>query len=81
MSDSLTNYVDFLVNSFHRRISPRLPAEERLRILVDTEFPNDSDAERSAMVGLVLIRFAELTVTRNVPYHQMTLRSMVQTNA
>lgn len=81
MSDSLTNYVDFLVKSFGRRISPRLSAEERLTQLVDTEFPNDSAAERSAMVGLVLIRFAELTVTRNVPYHHMTLRSMCRSDA
>ena len=75
MSSQLTNYVDFLVRSFGRRISPRLDAQERLERLVDEEFATLPADERSAMVGLVLLKFADLTVTRAVAHHPMTTRS------
>ncbi len=75
MSSQLTNYVDFLVQSFGRRISPRLDAQERLERLVEEEFATLPADERSAMVGLVLLKFADLTVTRAVAHHPMTTRS------
>ena len=74
--DSLTNYVDFLVCAFGRRISPRLSAHERLERLVDETYPDVSADERSAMIGLVLLQFADLTVTKVVPHHPMKTRSM-----
>ena len=75
MSSQLINYVDFLVQSFGRRISPRLDAQERLERLVEEEFATLPADERSAMVGLVLLKFADLTVTRAVAHHPMTTRS------
>jgi hypothetical protein len=75
MSSQLTNYVDFIVRSLGRRISPRLDPQVRLERLVDEEFATLPDDERAAMVGLVLLKFADLTVTRAVAHHPMTTRS------
>lgn len=75
MSSQLADYVDFIVRSLGRRISPRLDAQERLERLVEEEFATLPKDEREAMVGLVLLKFAELTVTRAVAHHPMTTRS------
>ena len=75
MNSQLTNYVDFIVRSLGRRISPRLDAQVRLERLVEEEFATLPADEREAMVGLVLLKFAELTVTRAVAHHPMTTRS------
>lgn len=77
MNQQLSNYVDFLVHTFGRRISPRLTSTERLVRLVDEEFSMYSEGERTTMVGLVLIKFSDLTVTRAVAHHPMKTRSMV----
>ena len=74
---ALSNYVDFLAQSFGRRYSSRLSsAEERLERLVDDEFPHESAEERAAMVGLVLLKFGE--VSKKVQQHSMITRSMVE---
>ena len=71
---ALSNYVDFLAQSFGRRYSSRLSsAQERLERLVDDEFPHESAAERAAMVGLVLLKFGEVK-----QQHSMITRSMVE---
>jgi len=72
----MDSYVDYLVSAFHRRISPRLTPEERLQRLVDESYPHLNDDERSAIVTLVTLRFATLTVSRKVAHHSMKTRSM-----
>jgi hypothetical protein len=73
---SLSNYVDFLAQSFGRRYSSRLSsAQERLERLVDDEFPSESAEERAAMVGLVLLKFG--VVPSTVQRHSMITRSMM----
>jgi hypothetical protein len=75
--DTLEQYVDFLVTAFHRKMSPRIDAKERLIRLVEEHYAHLSGAERSAIVWLVLMRFQTLTVVRQVPHHSMRLRSHV----
>ena len=76
--DTLDQYVAFLVSAFHRKMSPRVDATQRLVRLVDEHYPHLSFDERSAIVGLVLMRFQTLTISRKVPHHTMTLRSHTQ---
>lgn len=55
---TLEKYVDFIVSSFGRRISPRLRPEERLRRLVDETFAESSREERDELFNMVIRRYA-----------------------
>lgn len=56
---TLEKYVDFIVSSFKRRISPRLSPEERLRRLVDETFADSSSEERDELYNMVIVRYAD----------------------
>ena len=55
---TLEKYVDFIVSSFKRRISPRLSPEARLRRLVDEDFAGSSKEERDELYNMVIRRYA-----------------------
>ena len=55
---TLEKYVDFIVASFGRRISPRLSPEERLRRLVDETFAESPKEERDDLYNMVIERYA-----------------------
>ena len=56
---TLEKYVDFIVSSFNRRISPRLSPEVRLRRLVDEDFAGSSKEERDELYNMVIRRYAD----------------------
>jgi len=75
--ETLDQYIDFLLNAFNRKMSPRIDAKERLIRLIDEHYAHLSDNQRSSLVWLVLKHFMNLTVVRKVPHHAMRLRSHV----